>query len=46
MPWSFLTLALTDLLGWNTLEGIVNMLTAARPGVLLTCLAGNSRTHN
>jgi len=41
-----LALALTNLIFWNTGKSIINMLTAARPGVFLTLLAGNSRTHN
>jgi hypothetical protein len=44
-PWPFSALALTDLLSWNAVQGIINVLTAARPGVLLTLLADYARTH-
>jgi hypothetical protein len=46
MLWPSLALALTSLIFWNTGKSIINMLTAARPGVFLALLASNSRTHN
>lgn len=45
MPVPFSALALTDLILRQAFQRIIDVLTTARPGVLLTLLADFSRTH-